>query len=411
MIQSIIKDFKKVNIVHSLPILLLFYDNFNFLFPINIIPIQSLPLSSVYSVFYIILNFRSLKICSTSKKILNIYLIILIYMSLITLLNLIFTSNFSPIIENFSLRLISTIRQFLSLSLGISCFLMFQDIFLKIEIKYVFKLILFSFSLVLIICLIQFFYGKPRIMGFSSEPGLFADMLVFYLLPAIIFAIKNRFLKFISGSVFIFLLSLTSSFVGILKFTSVLIINSLSKRNNLILLIITPLILFLIFLQYVPKYLLTNIELLKIILDSNFEMLYLSASFTDKLFSFIGPITNLNSFNSIIGYGFGSDASHFYTIFPQDIALVISDTRGILGISSVHGKIILYGGLLSYSLFITSFIIVLKRPKLPILFKSIIFTILATSTISLTPFMLTYIWFWLALGSTYNEYENSQILE
>jgi len=25
--------------------------------------------------------------------------------------------------------------------------------------------------------------------------------------------------------------------------------------------------------------------------------------------------------------------------------------------------------------------------------------------------MLTYIWFWLALGSTYNEYENSQILE
>ena len=234
-------------------------------------------------------------------------------------------------------------------------------------------------------------------------------MLVFYLLPAIIFAIKNRFLKFISGSIFIFLLSLTSSFVGILKFTFVLIINSLSKRKNLILLIITPLILFLIFLQYVPKYLLTNIELLKIILDSNFEMLYLSASFTDKLFSFIGPITNLNSFNSIIGYGFGSDASHFYTIFPEDIALVISDTRGILGISSVHGKIILYGGLLSYSLFITSFIIVLRRQKLPILFKSIIFTIFATSTISLTPFMLTYIWFWLALGSTYNEYENNQI--
>ena len=53
-------------------------------------------------------------------------------------------------------------------------------------------------------------------------------------------------------------------------------------------------------------------------------MLYLSASFTDKLFSFIGPITNLNSLNSIIGYGFGSDASHFYTIFPKDIALVIS---------------------------------------------------------------------------------------
>ena len=95
MIQSIIKDFKKVNIVHSLPILLLFYDNLNFLFPINIIPIQSLPLSSIYSVLYIILNFRSLKIGSTSKKILNIYLIILIYMSLITLLNLIFTSNFS----------------------------------------------------------------------------------------------------------------------------------------------------------------------------------------------------------------------------------------------------------------------------------------------------------------------------
>ena len=232
MIQSIIKDFKKVNLIYSLPILLLFYDNLNFLFPVPIIPIQSLPLSSLYSLFYIILNFRSLKISFTSKKILNIYWIILIYISLITFLNLIFTSNFSPLIENFSLRLISTIRQFLSLSLGISCFLMFQDIFLKIEIKNVFKLILLSFSIVLITCLIQFFLGKPRIMGFSTEPGTFADMLVFYLLPAIIFTIKNRFLKLISGSVFIFLLSLTSSFVGFLKFTLVLIINSLSKRKK-----------------------------------------------------------------------------------------------------------------------------------------------------------------------------------
>ena len=54
MIQNIIKDFKKVNIIYSLPILLIFFDNLNFLFPTNIIPIQTLPLSSLYSVFYII---------------------------------------------------------------------------------------------------------------------------------------------------------------------------------------------------------------------------------------------------------------------------------------------------------------------------------------------------------------------
>ena len=126
-----------------------------------------------------------------------------------------------------------------------------------------------------------------------------------------------------------------------------------------------------------------------------------NGSLVDRLYGFVGPLNNFLTTHGLIGYGFGGDATYFNKLFNSQVAAIIRDTKGALPqISSLQGKMIMYGGAIGYALYLSGWIYAYMLSADKKVFRAVIITLFGASIFSLAPLFLPYVWAWVALANT-----------
>jgi hypothetical protein len=129
-----------------------------------------------------------------------------------------------------------------------------------------------------------------------------------------------------------------------------------------------------------------------------------TGSFIDRFFGFAGPLSQLSGFHGWFGYGFGGDTVYFDRLFDEETAAAIREVKGeILSISSLQGKMLMYGGVAGYVLYLYAWKRSLFQVPRAHIARVMIPTIFASSLFSLGPLFLPYVWFWLSIGACASE--------
>lgn len=362
---------------------------------------QTFPIVCLVSLIYTPFLFFQRFHRSSGNNFLLIPQFLFLYLCLITFANIIVEGFINIENININYRINSSIRQGASFILGVSVFYTFLDIFKSIKFNRVELIIIIATIPTLLLCSYQFFIGEFRIQGFSTEPSHLADYLVWIFLPTCFTANLKKRLKlilYIIGLVFLFL---TFSTTGYLKLLSIIFFysilnNKLSIKQLLyILTFISLLIAFLIFFAG-DNYVLIMVNMILKAYNGDGDILAI-ASITDRFFGFIGPFNLMDSFGGLMGYGFGADSVYFSSMFSPDVADVILLTKGDLpALSSLQGKMLLYGGVFGYFYYLLFWYKSWKSSGKNNLARVIIPAIFFSSLFSLAPFFLPYVWYWLA---------------
>jgi hypothetical protein len=389
-------------IVAYLALLFLPYDSLTSLLGLNPNSTsQTFPIVCLISLIYVPFLFSQRFHPSSGHNFLLIPLFLFLYLCSITLVNA--TVEGFIHIENINIdyRIKSSIRQGASFILGVSVFYTFLDIFKNIKYNKVELIIIIATIPTLLLCLYQVFIGEFRIQGFSTEPSHLADYLVWIFLPTCFTANLNKRLKIILYIIGLTLLFLTFSTTGYLKLLSIIffyyILNNKASIKQL-LYILTFISLFIAFFIFTAGDNYVSIMVNMILKSYNGEGDILAiASITDRFFGFIGPFNLLGSFGGLMGYGFGADSVYFSSMFSPEVADVILLTKGDTpALSSLQGKMLLYGGVFGYFYYLLFWYKSWKSSDKNNLARVIIPAIFFSSLFSLAPFFLPYVWYWLA---------------
>jgi hypothetical protein len=391
------------NIIAYLAIILLPYDSLTYLlgFDANSTS-QTFPIVCLVSLIYVPLLCLKRFNLSSGHNFLLIPAFLFLYFCQITFANIIIENIVNVEYINTNLRMASSIRQGASFFLGVMIFYTFYDIFKRFEINKVQLLLIVATIPTLLLCWHQIFMGEFRVQGFSTEPSHLADYIVWIFLPACFIADLKKRLRFSLYLIGFGFLILTFSITGYLKLLSIVFFyfmlnKKISKKSVAILVILFLLGVFIIF-NSGDNYVSIMINTIINAYNGDGDILAI-ASITDRFFGFIGPFGLIDSPGGLFGYGFGADSVYFSSMFSPQIVDVILATKGDLpSLSSLQGKIFLYGGIFGYVIYLLFWYKSWRSACKNNLARAIIPAIFFSSFFSLGPFFLPYTWYWLALS-------------
>ncbi len=385
-----------------LPWLCLPYDSLTHLLGVGSTTSQTLPLTALLATPYLILRGRNLRSTRSSLIVFNLLLAAFMAMFAVTAVNaLIEVAAVWRADADVDSRMVTWPRQSISMLLGLSSYLMFQDAILRLGSPGAARGFLWGSAPSVMLGAIQIFGGDYRIQGFSSEPSHMADMLIFAFLPACAVAdvsVKMRRLLALAG---IALLIATFSTTGYLKAlgaaTIYFYLRGKLGRGGIWLL--SLFVLGYIALNAFPdNYVFTIVGAVFTIYEQTGQLG--TGSFIDRFFGFVGPLSQLNGLHGWFGYGFGGDTVYFNRLFDEETAAAIREVKGeISSISSLQGKMLMYGGVVGYALYLYAWKRSLFKVPQAHIARVITPTIFVSSLFSLGPLFLPYVWLWLAIGA------------
>ena len=313
--------------------------------------------------------------------------------------------------EVLTLRALNFLRQFSAYSLGLMLFIILRKIFLKLDYEIVLRYCIYAIipiSIFSFLIDIPFFIVDPneyRIQSYFSEPShlceylvqiIFASIYIYLGLPNRKLSKSKLALFFILGLI---LMALTSSTTGFIRFF-LLLIGIILFENNKYLKI--AFFFFMFFLCVGGFYYYTQIadtylaRVLTDLQDSKDDI----ASFVDRFYSFIGPISHLFISKVSIGYGLGGDTIYYKEFYPNEFIEIVKLVKdGGFNIVSFWGKILVYTGFIGIIIWIVIIIKALRIIKNEIPFNKIaavLFSIFIHGFIGSGAFLFVHTWFWLA---------------
>lgn len=364
---------------------------------------ETLPATALFSVVYVLARGKCLRVCSASDAMFSLLMKCAIVILIVTVVN--FTveqcGGFHPDFP--SLRFITAIRQGTSMMLGLTSFLMFQDGLLRLRLSECMSWIVVGMIPEFIIIGIQIANHTYRVQGFSPEPADLGDLLVFAFLPACVvasLAMRSRLMALLAGAG-----ALVRAFSGTALIEGFFVASTyvFMKRKFTLGVIAIGILLtcvYLVFRIFPHNYVAVLVSF--IVLSYRASGHLQSGSLVDRLYGLLGPVSLLRSPHAWLGYGFGGDNVYFFHLFPAGIARIVkSSKQGFLSISSLQGKMLMYGGIVGFGYYIAAW----RRAWLSgggnVLVRVMLIGVFATSLFSLAPFFIPYVWLWLAVASTW----------
>lgn len=385
----------------ALPLLLIPYDSLTYLFGIDAATVsQTFPTTAVFSLAYIVLRQGHLRTTPVGRNVLSLLFAAIACIAAVTLINLL-CEAVGLRDGDVQLRLFAAMRQAIALALGFTTFLMFLDAIARLGVHSACRWIVVGCIPSLLVGAVQYAQGQTRIQGLSPEPSLLGDMLVLAFLPACVYSgltIHKRLAAFFSGS---FALMVAFSGTAMMKALFELL-SFFAVRGNLVrgagIAAVAMSIMWGILLLNPDNYIFHLWNLFQSFLDSG---TLVGGSFIDRFFGFVGPVSLLDQPEGWFGLGLGGDSVYFRDMFSAATAEGILAVKvGLPQISSHQGKMMLYGGLLGYALYLAAWWVAWRAAPARHPARFMIPTVFAASVFSLGPFFLPYVWLWLAFGAT-----------
>ncbi len=385
----------------ALPLLLLPYDSLTYLLGFDAADTsQTFPATAVFSLAYLVLRGGRLKLSPAGVRVCSWLLAALGVIAIVTLVNILAEAA-GWLRADVYVRNYVAVRQGLSLGLGFTSYLMFQDAITRLGLRSACRWIVVGALPSLGVCGVQILKGDYRIQGYSSEPSHLGDMLVLAFLPACAFAglrLRRQFTLMFSGGA-----ALMASFSGTAIMKAVFEMFSLFAVKGHVLrgLIIASIGLgaaYGVLLLYPDNYIFQLWGLFSVFLD---EGTLVGGSFIDRFFGLVGPLNMMDRPAGWLGVGLGGDTIYFDQMFdPATADAIRSQKQSVPSISSHQGKMLLYGGVAGLALYLSAWVAAWRAaPRLhPARFM--IPTVFAASMFSLGPFFLPYVWLWLAFGAS-----------
>ena len=373
---------------------------------------QTLPLTAVLSAPYLLMRLTNLKLQRASFSVAAHIAFAWLTMAIIALMHVGFGEVANYEIDA-ALRWETGIRQGVSMLFGLSTLLMFQDSLNRIGRESAFKIALVGALPSLLASLYQIVTGAGRVTGLSSEPSHYADYLIYLIIPATYAALNSSGLRWAVLIGWSALLLLTFSTTGYLKALFGLIALNVKRRRATRGLIYASVLVSLLgfYLYLFPdNYVVATFSYLSS--QYNSTGIVSGGTFVDRWYGFVGPLSNFSSLHGFLGYGFGGDTVYFDSIFDPEISRQIREVKGLYAsLSSLQGKMLLYGGCLGYFLYIRGWKIAWNSIRnersdrasdyiaivmLPTVFVGSIFSLGAT--------FMPYTWMWLAIATAGHRY-------
>ena len=363
---------------------------------------QSLPATAVFCVAYLVLRGSSLRTCERSRLVCLTMAKAVAVMFVVTLLNIALEQSGIVRADLIALRLPTAARQSVSMLLGLGTFLMFQDSLLRTGFAVAMRWILIGCVPSLILLAVQIVTGEFRVQGFSSEPSLVADMLVLAFLPACATAAMSVRIRWVGALFGTAALLRTFSTTGFMKAFFAAVVYFIERRQlarGVLILGLFLGVVYIVFSSFPENYAALVFSYMNQQYERTGELV--TGSFIDRFYGFAGPFSLMSSPHGWLGFGFGGDTVYFDTMFQGDIAAAIRNEKpGMVSISSLQGKMLMYGGVLGYALYCTAWLRAWKGAPRLHLARVMLPAIFLSSLFSLGPMFLPYTWLWLAIAST-----------
>jgi len=387
-----------------IPWILLPYDSVTHLLGLSVgATSETLPATALFSVIYLLARGRFLRVSSASQT------MFALLMKCVTVILVVTAVNFA--VEQFggfhpdfpSVRVITATRQATSMMLGLTSFLMFQDALLRVRFSDCMSWILVGMIPEFAVIGAQIARHAYRVQGFSPEPADLGDLLVFAFFPACIvasFAIRSRLTGLLAGAA-----ALLRAFSGTALIEGFFVTGAyfIVKRRfvlGAVLMLVVLTCVYVVFQLFPHNYVITLVSY--IIINYKTSGHLASGSLVDRLYGLLGPVSLLRTPHAWLGYGFGGDSVYFFHLFPPGIARIVkASKRGFLSISSLQGKMLMYGGLVGFSYYIAAWRKAWLFSAGNVLARVMLIGVFATSLFSLAPFFIPYVWLWLAVACTW----------
>lgn len=392
------------DVLAVIPWLLLPYDSVTHLLGLSAgATSETLPATALFSVLYVLARGKQLRVCSASNAVFRLL------MKCVTVIVIVTAVNFA--IEQFggfhpdfpSLRVVTAIRQGTSMMLGLTSFLMFQDGLLRLRLPECMSWVVVGMIPEFIMIGVQVAHHVYRVQGFSPEPADLGDLLVFAFLPACVisgFAMRDRIMGLFVGAGALFRAFSGTALIEGLFLTGTYVFVKRKFALGIVLIVILSASAYVVFRSFPHNYVTVLVSF--IVLSYKASGHLKSGSLVDRLYGLLGPISLLRSPHAWLGYGFGGDDVYFYHLFPTRIARIVESSKsGYLSISSLQGKMLMYGGVLGFGYYIAAWRRAWLSGGRSVIVRVMLIGVLATSLFSLAPFFLPYVWLWLAVAGTW----------
>ncbi len=362
---------------------------------------QTFPVTAAMSLAYLALRGRQLHFTPASLQVFKFFAAAMLLMLLLTGGHIAVESSTSTHLEE-ALRLPTALRQGVSFALGLSSFVMFQDALLRIAHRAAFRWMVWGCLPSFLLVPFQAFTGVFRVQGFSSEPAQMADMLVFAFLPACAAAALGKRMRWALLTLGALTLISTFSSTGFMKLALVLVCFYVSTGRALrgaVVLATGITVTYLLLSLWPENYVFSTFAVMYQAWDASSDVL--SITFVDRYMGLIGPLQMLDQPSAWLGLGFGADSVYFYQLFDPDVADAIREVKWALpSITSLQGKTLMYGGLGGYAVYLGAWLTGWRAAPKGHPARYLIPAVYLSSLFSLAPFFLSYVWLWLAFGST-----------
>jgi hypothetical protein len=302
-------------------------------------------------------------------------------------------------------RLATAFRQAVSMTLGIATLAMFQSTIRNLGLARCMRYAVFGSLPTITVALMQIGRGEFRVQGLSSEPAQFADVLVFALIPAVFLGGFSRRVRVPLLIFSAFLLLLTFSSTGYMKALFAIGAYAISRGRFVSGVVIasgvTALVALFLFLNP-DNYVFTVLNLLyKGIEDGSYMRI---PTFVDRFYGLAGPLSLAATSHGLFGFGFGGDTVYFPRLFTRDIAeIILSVKAGVPALTSMQGKLLMYGGVVGYSIFLSAWVLAYRAAPKGHASRFMVPAIFVGTLFSMGPLFLPHVWLWLAIASVVSE--------
>jgi hypothetical protein len=363
---------------------------------------ETLPATAVFSLFYLGVRARELRVCAGSRTVFLRFAQAAALMAVMTLLNIALEQSGQAAADLPDLRMVTAVRQAVSMALGLTTFLMFQDALLRRHFGECMRWVVLGAIPSMVAIGLQIAAGNFRVQGFSPEPSELADMLVFAFLPACVYAFRETQFRLASGLTGIVALFRAFSGTGLIEIFFVTGSYFVARRKfvwGAVLLGLLGIGVFVTFKWFPQNYVVAVISYMTVVYNHTGDLV--TGSFIDRFYGLVGPLMMMGTPHAWLGFGFGGDTVYFYHLFSMATASVISgEKQGFVSISSLQGKMLMYGGVLGYGYYLSGWAQAWRRAPRGSLPRIMLLGVFATSLFSLGPMFMPYTWLWLAVTST-----------
>jgi hypothetical protein len=393
---------KSSAVIQSIPWLILPYDSLTKLAGLDSNSFsQTFPLTAIFSIPYIIARNRALSFSANGLRVLILLLGSWVLMFLLAVIHLLFVENNSSFDLYKSIRVQGMLRQSISMGLGVSTYVMFHDSVNSLGLSRSAYMTIIGFVPEIVTGVIQRFQGFERLVGFSTEPSHFADVISFTYIPACL-TVSSKWLKRALMLIGFIMLIGAFSTTGILK-SILLVYLYFSLKNGVLKGVFTvaliAVVVGVLMIIISDNYVIETVNYMWHEYETSGEIS--SASFVDRYFGILGPLSLMKELHGWIGYGFGGDSVYFYEMFDLGTSVAIENVKGnVVSISSLQGKIIMYGGVLGYSIFLSAVRFAYKSAVNDKITKAALLAVFLSSIFSMGPMFLPYLWLWLSIATS-----------